>query len=222
MNPVQERLIKHLHDLGAGLCVVGDDDQTIYQWRGSAIDNILTFEDRYAGVKQIRLQENFRSSPGVIETASRFIEAVEDRLPKSMSFGGSQHFNKGDIVALSFDSPEEEASYIVETAKSLRGIAFRDRDERRGLAWSDMAILLRSVKNNGPVIAKALAQAGIPFIVAGIANLFEAPEADAARRLFHYISGQPIGYGENQRDVLKWLPSAPHGRGRVLEHRPAI
>ncbi|MYB36053.1 MAG: AAA family ATPase, partial [Gammaproteobacteria bacterium] len=108
VNPVQERLIKHLHDLGAGLCVVGDDDQTIYQWRGSAVDNILTFEDRYPDVQQIRLQDNFRSSVGVIETASRFVGSIDDRLPKSMTFGGSQELEKGDIVALSFDTPAQE------------------------------------------------------------------------------------------------------------------
>ncbi|MXY54684.1 MAG: ATP-dependent helicase [Gammaproteobacteria bacterium] len=201
VNPVQERLIKHLHDLGAGLCVVGDDDQTIYQWRGSAVDNILTFEDRYPDVQQIRLQDNFRSSVGVIETASRFVGSIDDRLPKSMTFGGSQELEKGDIVALSFDTPAQEASYIADTIKSLRGIRFTDRGESRGLAWSDMAILLRSVRNNGSIIAEALAKAGIPFVVAGIANLFEAPEADAARLLFHYISGHPIGHGKNKRNA---------------------
>lgn len=85
VNPVQERLIRHLHDLGAGLCVVGDDDQTIYQWRGSAVENIVTFSERYPNVKQIRLQENFRSSPGVIDTARKFVETIDGRLEKAMS-----------------------------------------------------------------------------------------------------------------------------------------
>ncbi len=222
VNPVQERLIRHLHDLGAGLCVVGDDDQTIYQWRGSTVENILTFAQRYPGVRQIRLQENFRSSLGVIETASSFIETVDDRLPKSMSFGGTQEFEKGDVVALSFDSPEEEATYIVNVIKSLRGVKFKDRGESRGLTWSDMAILLRSVRNNGAVIAEALSSAGIPFVVAGIANLFDATEADAARRLFHYISG-PFGWGKNRRepptrtDVRKaWLEAGLGTQPRQL------
>ena len=199
VNPVQEQLIRHLHELGAGLCVVGDDDQTIYQWRGSAVDNILTFAERYPDVKQIRLQENFRSSLGVIETAGKFVETIPGRLPKSMSFGGSQRHESGDIVALSFDTPAEEASYIVKTLKSLHGVRFADRGQTRGLAWSDMAVLLRSVRNNGPAIAQGLADAGIPFVVTGIANLFEASEAEAARLLFHYISG-PIGYGKNRRE----------------------
>ena len=199
VNPIQERLIRHLHDFGADLCVVGDDDQTIYQWRGSAVNNIVTFSERYPNVKQLRLQENFRSSPGVIDTARKFVETIDGRLPKAMSSGGSQSYQGGDIVALSFDTPAEEASYIVDTLRSLHGVRFEDRGETRGLAWSDMAVLLRSVRNNGPTIAEALGKAGIPFVVVGLANLFEAPEAEAARLLFHYMSGLPIGHGEGRR-----------------------
>jgi DNA helicase-2/ATP-dependent DNA helicase PcrA len=55
-------VVKELHSLGAGICVVGDDDQTIYHWRGSDVSNILTFKDRYPSATQVRLEENFRSS----------------------------------------------------------------------------------------------------------------------------------------------------------------
>ena len=123
-NPIQERLIRLLHELGAGLCVVGDDDQTIYQWRGSAVENILKFEGRYPEVEQIRLQENFRSSKGIIETARGYIDKVTPRLQKAMEYAQAQLYEAGDIVALHFDSPEEEAEHIVETIRSLprRGI----------------------------------------------------------------------------------------------------
>ena len=69
VNPIQEAIVWLLHDLGSKLCVVGDDDQTLYQWRGSDVQNILTFANRYPGVEQIPLEENFRSSEGVVETA---------------------------------------------------------------------------------------------------------------------------------------------------------
>ena len=65
-NPVQEELIEKLCRFGANLCVVGDDDQTIYQWRGSAVSNILTFVDRREGVKRVTLDDNFRSSKGIV------------------------------------------------------------------------------------------------------------------------------------------------------------
>ena len=192
-NPIQERLIRLLYELGASLCVVGDDDQTIYQWRGSAVENILKFEGRYPEVEQIRLQENFRSSEGIIETARGYIDKVTPRLPKAMEYAQAQPYEAGDIAALHFDSPKEEAEHIVGTIKSLRGVAFDDGGDKRGLSWSDMAILLRSVKNNGPVITEALKDADIPFIVTGLSNLFETDEARAARDLFYYIADKNIG-----------------------------
>src|SRR5947208_16564867 len=67
VNPLQERLVRGLVRFGANLCVVGDDDQTIYQWRGSQVSNIVTFASRYPGVRQVTLDENFRSSKGVVE-----------------------------------------------------------------------------------------------------------------------------------------------------------
>ena len=190
VNPIQEKLVELLHGLGAGVCVVGDDDQTIYQWRGSSVGNILTFEERYASVEQIRLEENFRSSEGVIATARGFIEKVSPRLTKAMKFADAQPYESGDVVALSFDSPEEEAEYIAETIRSLHGVAFNDGGQERGLSWSDMAVLLRSVKNNGTVITEALKEANIPFVVSGLANLFETDEARAARDLFYFIAGE--------------------------------
>ena len=192
VNPIQERLVRLLHDLGAGLCVVGDDDQTIYQWRGSSVGNILEFKNNYPGVKQIRLEENFRSSEGVIDAARRFVAKVSQRLPKAMKFSDAQSYEPGDVVALTFDSPEEEARHIAESLKSLHGVAFEDGDGERGLSWSDMAVLLRSVKANGTIIKEALKSAEIPFVVTGLANLFETDEASAARDLFHYISGETI------------------------------
>jgi hypothetical protein len=99
VNPVQESVVEELHRLGAGVCVVGDDDQTIYQWRGSDVRNILSFEDRYPGVTQVRLEENFRSSEGVVAVARDFIRQVVRRLPKEMKTTGAQEYGPGDITA---------------------------------------------------------------------------------------------------------------------------
>jgi ATP-dependent DNA helicase UvrD/PcrA len=130
------------------ICVVGDDDQTIYQWRGSDVENILTFDSRYPEVDRVSLEENFRSSDGVVETARDFIAQNTTRLPKAMKPTNAQSYEQGDIVALSFDSPDEEARYIAETVQTLRGVAIREGDKERGISWSDMAVLLRSVKAN--------------------------------------------------------------------------
>ena len=188
VNPVQEAIVWSLHELGARICVVGDDDQTIYQWRGSDVESILTFDERYPTVEQIPLEENFRSSEGVVETARAFIEQNSARLPKAMKPTGAQPYERGDIVALSLSDPDAEAGHIVEAIQSLRGIAFKEGEVERGLSWSDMAILLRSVKANAKPILGALHAAGIPFFVTGMTNLFETAEAQAARQLFYFIA----------------------------------
>lgn len=187
VNPVQEAIVRSLHDLGARVCVVGDDDQTIYQWRGSDVKNILEFTQRYPSVDQIPLNANFRSSEGIVKTARPFVEKNNDRLPKAMKPAGDQSYESGDVVALAFDSPEDEARHIVETAQSLRGVAFREDGDDRGLSWSDMAVLLRSVRTNAEPITEAFRAAGVPFIVSGMNNLFGTAEAEAARQLFYFI-----------------------------------
>ena len=188
VNPIQECIVRLLSEAGAHVCVVGDDDQTIYQWRGGDITNIITFEKRYAKVKPIRLQENFRSSEGIVETAKAFITQNTERLLKGMIPTDVQTYEPGDICALSFDNPDSEATFIAKTIKDLHGVAFVEGGKERGLAYSDVAILLRSVKANGELITKALQDAGIPSIVVGMNNLFSAVEAEAARLLFYFMA----------------------------------
>jgi DNA helicase-2/ATP-dependent DNA helicase PcrA len=195
VNPIQEAIVWSLHELGAKVCVVGDDDQTIYQWRGSDVQNILTFETRYTNVKQRRLEENFRSSEGIVETARPFIEQNRDRLSKKMRPANAQHYEQGDIVALSFADPDQEATYIAQNIQSLRGVAIREPTEEdpngvRGISWSDMAILLRSVRTNGEPITRALDIAGIRYVVVGMNNLFDTAEAEAARQLFYFMASR--------------------------------
>jgi DNA helicase-2/ATP-dependent DNA helicase PcrA len=190
VNPIQEAVVHELHRLGAAICVVGDDDQTIYQWRGSDVRNILTFEGRYADVTQVRLEENFRSSEGVVAVARDFIRQVVRRLPKEMKTTQAQSYEPGDITALVFDTPEDEARHIAAVCKALRGIAVDDDGAQRGIAWSDMAILLRSVRRDGPAIMQALQAAGVPYVITGMDNLFQTDEAEAARQLFYFLAGR--------------------------------
>lgn len=190
VNPIQEAMVLLLHQLGARICVVGDDDQTLYQWRGSDVQSILTFKKRYPDVKEVYLEENFRSSDGIVLTAREFIEQNADRLSKEMKPTGAQNFQAGDLVALSLDGPDEEAQYIAETMQSLLGVPIKEDDDERGIAWSDMAVLLRSVKNNGAPIMHALAVADIPYVVVGMNNLFDTSEAQAARELFYFLANR--------------------------------
>lgn len=191
VNPIQEAIVWSLHELGAKVCVVGDDDQTIYQWRGSDVNNILSFDNRYPNVQRVSLEENFRSSDGIVETARAFISQNAVRLPKAMKPTGAQGYETGDIVALGFASPQEEARYIAETIKKLRGVAIMDDDTDRGVSWSDMAVLLRSVKGNAGPITQAFDATGIPYVVVGMTDLFRTLEAQAARLLFYFMASRP-------------------------------
>src|SRR6185503_13385122 len=192
VNPLQERLVRSMVRFGANLCVVGDDDQTIYQWRGSQVSNIVTFATRNPGVLQVRLDDNFRSSRGVVEVARSIAERIppSERLPKAMIAAGHQTWERGDLLALTFDDPEAEAVWIVDRVEHVRGIPFRDtpESEPRGLSWSDCAILFRSVaKDSGPVAAE-LRRRGIPYIVKGLNRLFESPEIQAVVGLFRFMT----------------------------------
>jgi DNA helicase-2/ATP-dependent DNA helicase PcrA len=191
VNALQERLVRGLVEYGANLCVVGDDDQTIYQWRGSQVSNIVTFANRYSGVQQVRLDDNFRSSRGIVELGRSVAERIpaDERLPKEMVAAGHQTWERGDLLALTFDTPEAEAAWIVDRIEHVRSIPFRDRpdSEPRGLSWSDCAVLFRSVaKDSEPVVAE-LRRRGIPFIVKGLNRLFESPEIQAVVGIFRFM-----------------------------------
>ncbi len=193
VNPLQEALVRRLHELGANVCVVGDDDQTIYQWRGSDIRNILEFTSRYPAVQSSTLAENFRSSPGVVDTGRLIAELNNpNRLPKAMVAGSLRPFDRGDLLAMTFASPDDEARWIAQRILSLRGTPFADETGQapRGLSWSDYAILLRSVRSTGDPIANALDAAGIPYVIGGLSNLFQSPEVQACVTLFAYINDQ--------------------------------
>ncbi len=191
VNPLQERLIRNLVRFGAHLCVVGDDDQTIYQWRGSQVSNIITFASRNTGVQQVTLDHNFRSSKGIVEIGRSVAERIPvgERLPKTMIAAGHEAWERGDLVAKTFDDPETEAFWIVDRIEHLRGVPFRDRvdSEPRGLSWSDCAVLFRSVaKDSEPVVAE-LRRRGIPAIVKGLNRLFDSPEIRAVVGIFKFV-----------------------------------
>ncbi len=189
VNPIQEKLVRSFRDGGAEIKVVGDDDQTIFQWRGSDVGNILSFCDRYEGAATIRLEENFRSTSGITDVARLVIEKNPSRLSKEMRSAGQQDYEAGDITALQFQNPDEEAAHIARTCKALRGTMIKEGDGERPISWSDMAVLVRFSKFAEP-IRNALMREGIPVVSVGMDSLFDAPEAEAARQLFYLMAGQ--------------------------------
>ncbi|MDB4931350.1 MAG: hypothetical protein JWM10_3834, partial [Myxococcaceae bacterium] len=202
VNPIQERVVAALAGLGAWLCVVGDDDQTIYQWNGATLANVVGFADRYPGARLLRLEENFRSTRAIVELARDFIADNAERLPKAMRATGAQPDEEGDVTACAYASAEAEAAALADRLRALHGAAFAERGATRGLAWSDMTVLLRSgLKRHAAPIVEALKSRGIPFLVTGMNNLFETAEARAARALFYFVAG----HGSVTRDEVRAL-----------------
>ena len=205
INPLQEQLIKEVSALGANLCVVGDDDQTVYQWRGSDVSNIIKFAARYPNVEAVRLNENFRSSRGIVLTARRIIEQNPDRLDKKMESTEAQPYERGDILALQFESEEEEAAWIARKVKQLVGNTYCDRPDApaRGLTFSDIAILVRTWKDAGPVV-EALKKDGIPYLGGGMNSLLETPEINSLRNVFYFLAGHaPKGRAEVSESEMR-------------------
>jgi DNA helicase-2/ATP-dependent DNA helicase PcrA len=194
VDPRQEELIQLLSNNGtsAEVCVVGDDDQSIYGWRGAEISNILTFEERYPDVKRIELMDNFRSTHCIVEIANRAVRGdtrrghavpgLSMRLDKDMRARcydeDTERFvetmaDPGDVYRLSFASEEEEAVYIADQIEKIRGVAVVERDGFRGLDYGDMAVLYRSVKTGARPLIRELDRRKIPYVVRGTKGLFE-------------------------------------------------
>jgi DNA helicase II / ATP-dependent DNA helicase PcrA len=116
------------------LCCVGDDDQSIYGWRGAEVDNILRFEKDFPGARVIRLERNYRSTQHILATASHLIAHNEGRLGKTLFTDRPDPEDNKVLVHAAWDS-EEEARAVGDTIEQL---------QRQGHALNDMAILVRA------------------------------------------------------------------------------
>lgn len=178
-NPVQEKLISILKKFGVNLCVVGDDDQTIYQFRGSDPKNILTFKERYGIKRYIVLDKDYRSTDGIVDVARRVIINNQMRLPKIMSSGCITKYNIGDLAYEEYADMDDEFEFIARRIIKLHEV---------GVPYSEIAILLRKRKVSGKV-AEILEKYEIPFMVEGVNDLFGTKECKAAKGIFEYLNG---------------------------------
>lgn len=131
-NVAQYLLLRLLAQKHRNICCVGDDDQSIYGWRGAEVGNILRFEDDFSGAKVVRLERNYRSTEHILGAASGLIAKNEGRLGKTLW----TEDNKGEKVTLrgSWDG-QAEARWIAEEIENL---------ERKGTSLQEMAILVRA------------------------------------------------------------------------------
>lgn len=214
VNPIQEELIQQLAKAGANVCVVGDDDQTIYQWRGGDVTYIQNFQSRYKDVKYIKLEDNFRSTSGIVDTALKCITNNIQRLPKVMNAKGHQTWDEGDIIYNQYEDVESENEFIAETIKKLRGKEFLDKlgATPRGIDYSDCAILLRTWKKAKSIMDMLTAH-DIPFVVGGVNELFQRPEIKATKAIYQYLNN------DIEEDTLKiyWLSVTPNIKSEDID-----
>lgn len=185
VNPSQELLIKGIHDRTQTLFVVGDDDQSIYAWRGADVRNIITFEERYQGCAVYKLNVNFRSTKAIVETTNDFIRLELgpqriDKDPVSKDNGNVRH-----IGNYWFDNRQIEAEWVAGRIKQLIGTKYIDDSGERGLTKSDFSILMRSVTGGtNPYFrefVEALQNCGIDYTIEAEEGVFARPHAFVLR-----------------------------------------
>jgi DNA helicase-2/ATP-dependent DNA helicase PcrA len=186
VNDAQERILKYFYDKGVLLCVVGDDDQTIYHWRGSNLTYIRDFQTRYYNVRREDLDINFRSSCGITDIARQVIQNNQNRLTKQMNSNNTQTYAQGDIIAYDFDDRASEIKFIIAKINQLMGSEYIKDGMTYGVNYDDMVILVSSVKKV-PELIQALQDNDIDFIIEGTRELFDAAEIQAICAAFDVI-----------------------------------
>lgn len=174
-NVAQFRLLKALAGPGAYVCVVGDDDQSIYRFRGAEIRNILTFPEVFPDTSVIKLERNYRSYQSILDIAGAVVEKNEGRMGKTLK--ATRHGGEKPVLAVLGDQ-DQETEYCIRVI---------DAHVRKGGSFSDVAILYRtnaqslSFERNFP-------PNGIPYRLVGALRFYEREEVKDALALLALAS----------------------------------
>jgi len=163
-NMVQYRLVRLLVEEHKNLCVVGDDDQGIYSWRGADIRNILEFENDYPDAKVVRLEQNYRSTPDILNAASSVVINNSSRKAKNLWTARPKGEKPKFYLA---EDEHAEANFVVTKVKELV------RNE--SMNYSDIAIFYR-VHAQSRLIEEALLREGIPYRIFGGVRFYDRQE----------------------------------------------
>jgi DNA helicase-2/ATP-dependent DNA helicase PcrA len=202
-NAVQYAWLRLLGKGGESLMIVGDDDQSIYGWRGAKIENIHQFSDDFPDAQMIRLEQNYRSTAGILKAANALIVHNSGRLGKELWTDGGD----GEPINLyAAYNEHDEARYVVECIESAL---------KTGLARSDIAILYRS-NAQSRVLEEALLRERIPYRIYGGQRFFERAEIKNAMAYLRLMDGRgndaalerivnvpPRGIGEKTVEAIR-------------------
>ncbi len=177
-NAVQYAWLRLLAQGGASLMVVGDDDQSIYGWRGAKIENIHQYGRDFSDVQTIRLEQNYRSTAGILKAANALIANNQGRLGKELWTEGEH----GEPISLYAAFNEyDEARYVVESIS--------DALRKDGLKRSEIAVLYRS-NAQSRVLEEALLREKIPYRIYGGQRFFERAEIKNAMAYLRLLDGR--------------------------------
>lgn len=211
---VQHNIIEKLAEPHQQICMVGDDDQTLYSWRGAEVDKILNFKQTYPNGKILYMEQNYRSTKEIVDTANQFIKRNQKRYAKNMY---TENPSKEPIRIFNMDTYEGQIQYVVEEIKKQQNL-------------SEIAVLYR---NNSSAInlINALDLAGIPFyikdsdnkffshwVLKDILNFFRFAQNDTDVELFERIHKKFNGYiSKKQMALLKTSHSNKSVFERLIE-----
>ena len=198
IDPLQYELVETLVQVHHNLFIVGDPDQTIYTWRGANVRFLLDFDRRFPGTQTIFLNENYRSTPQILNCANELISKNKNRIEKYLI----PVCESGDAVrAGHFESPEKEGGAITARIHEL---------SEQGFRYKDMAVLYRAHYLSRPV-EDALIEAQIPYTICSGVPFFSREEIKTALaycRMLLY---------KNDLDFLRTInmPARNIGKGRI-------
>lgn len=176
-NHAQYKLTSLLAGKYKNICVVGDDDQSIYRFRGATIENILSFEEQYENAKVIRLEQNYRSTQNILDAANAVIDNNTQRKGKNLWTSNGR--GEKIIVNTSYDE-NDEARYIADTISNTVA---------KGESWNDFAVLYRmNAQSNN--IENAFVRAGVPYKIIGGLRFYERKEIKDALAYLTVINNE--------------------------------
>jgi DNA helicase-2/ATP-dependent DNA helicase PcrA len=176
-NVAQYLWLRLLAQAHRNLCCVGDDDQSVYSWRGAEIENILRFEKDFPGATVIRLEENYRSTPHILAAASALIAHNEGRLGKTLFASGAAEEGEKIVLKGVWDA-DEEARWVGEEIEAL---------QRKDHTLSEIAILVRAGFQTREFEERFITL-GLPYRVIGGPRFYERQEIRDALAYFRLVN----------------------------------
>ena len=163
-NSLQMQLVRQLGSNHRNVCVVGDDDQSIYGWRGAEISNILEFEHHFPDPKIVKLEQNYRSTSAILGAANSIIRHNSHRRPKSL---WSENGDRTKVRVVPIPDDREEANFVVSEIQELQ--------MSKQCLWSEFAVIFR-MNAQSRLFEENLRRLQIPYRIIGGRSFFERRE----------------------------------------------